>query len=403
MIAIVFQAALRSAILAALVALALAALRPRNPHLHKLIWTTVVAASLAMPALLAIHVAPAIQAPGRQLTVLSSAGAPGELAPARLGASIAYFATAVLLLCRFVSGWTRTWRICRAAQRCPDPWASGLDVRVSPRIATPATFGMTVLLPAQSATWSERKLSAVLAHERAHVLNLDCWVLWLARLNAACFWFNPLAWWLARRLGTLAEQTSDEAAVAALGDRAGYAEILLTLGAGRASPLSAAMARPRLASRIERILCGALPSAALKRSQRLLAVALLLPAVAIAAAPVELAALSGASADSPRSYAHVADAAQPHVVSWGSLGAFYPKRAKRKGIEGTVDLAVTLDAEGRPLDTRVLSEAPAHHGFGAAAAAAAERTISYSNPTGRTATLVFRVKFALTTKHADQG
>ncbi|HUN25842.1 MAG TPA: M56 family metallopeptidase [Steroidobacteraceae bacterium] len=403
MIALILEAAARSTLLIALVALALALARPGNPHLHKLLWTTVAAASLLMPALLAVHVTPAIHAPVRPLTVLAAAAAPPGHAWVRSGIELAYLATALGLLGRYGVGWMRLWRTCRNAQACREPWASGLDVRVSSRIGGPATFGTTILLPSGSSGWSEPQRDAVLAHERAHVRNRDCWVLWLARLNAACFWFNPLSWWLTRRLSALAEQTSDDAAVVALGDRAGYAEILLALGAGRASPLAAAMARPRLSSRIERVLSGAAPAAALKRSQRLLALVLIAPAVALAAAPVELAALTGASAPSPHSYVHVADPTQPHVVSFGRIGAFYPKRAKRKGIEGTVDVAVTLDAAGRPLNARVVSEAPAGHGFGAAAAAAAVQEISYSNPTGHRATLVFRVQFALKTAGAHPG
>ena len=39
------------------------------------------------------------------------------------------------------------------------------------------------------------KRRAVLAHEGAHVANRDFYVLLLASLNRAVFWFSPFAWW----------------------------------------------------------------------------------------------------------------------------------------------------------------------------------------------------------------
>ncbi len=48
-------------------------------------------------------------------------------------------------------------------------------------------------------------------------------------MNRCLFWFHPLAWMLELRLALLAEQACDEAAVATLGDRNGYAHILLEM------------------------------------------------------------------------------------------------------------------------------------------------------------------------------
>src|SRR6185437_13953726 len=122
---------------------------------------------------------------------------------------------------------------------------------------------------------------------RAHVLHRDCYVLWLARLHACLFWINPLAWWLPRRLAVLAETTSDEAAVTALGDGAGYAEILLEFAGQRVTGgVATAMAQTNIARRIERILTGITPSSVPGLAKRLLVLAALLPAVATTAAPM---------------------------------------------------------------------------------------------------------------------
>ena len=57
--------------------------------------------------------------------------------------------------------------------------------------------------------WDLAKRRAVLAHEGAHVANRDFYVLLLASLNRAVFWFSPFAWWQLARLAELAEIISD--------------------------------------------------------------------------------------------------------------------------------------------------------------------------------------------------
>ena len=106
------------------------------------------------------------------------------------------------------------WRVSRAAQ----PMTTPDDVRLSARVRSPATFGTTILLPVDAHAWPADRLDAVLAHERAHVRSRDGYWSWLAQLHAAVFWFNPLGWWLQRRLEALAETTSDDAVVAARHD-----------------------------------------------------------------------------------------------------------------------------------------------------------------------------------------
>ena len=68
-------------------------------------------------------------------------------------------------------------------------------MRVSDVVGGPVTFGSTILLPPQCSEWDLLKRQAVLAHEGAHVANRDFYVLLLASLNRAVFWFSPFAWW----------------------------------------------------------------------------------------------------------------------------------------------------------------------------------------------------------------
>jgi hypothetical protein len=97
-------------------------------------------------------------------------------------------------------------------------------------LSVPVTFGVrepAILLPAGWREWESGELDAVLAHEISHVARRDALAERLSLLHRAIFWFSPLSWWLARHLAELAEEASDDAALAAGADRTRYAETLL--------------------------------------------------------------------------------------------------------------------------------------------------------------------------------
>ena len=148
-----------------------------------------------------------------------------------------YLAVFSGLLLRLLSGLLLSWRIVRGATPICEDWAGGFDVRASPRIDAPATFGSVILLPGDHAAWTPARRLAVLAHEGAHVARRDFAIQLAAGVNRAVFWFNPFSWWLQRRLSDLAEAASDDAAIACLDDRFGYAEILLEI-AGRVTQIA---------------------------------------------------------------------------------------------------------------------------------------------------------------------
>ncbi len=63
-------------------------------------------------------------------------------------------------------------RLAQKAVPVQAPWADGTDVRVSPLVSGPVTFGSTILLPPEHSGWDVAKRWAVLAHEGAHVRQL---------------------------------------------------------------------------------------------------------------------------------------------------------------------------------------------------------------------------------------
>ena len=288
MLEVVVRAALCTLLLALVVQLCLWGLRVRHANLQLSAWTAVLVASLAMPVLqrvvptalpapllsfsLAQVVDPATPAPRSALPQISYPGAAVTRAPeahqtftwleshqsfARgewLTKAYVFVASAMLL--RLLLGLALSWRMLRAARPVRADWVGGRKIRASAAICTPVTIGDNVLLPAEHANWDAPTRQAVLAHEGAHVARGDFYFQLLSQVNRSIFWFSPLSWWLHARLSALAELASDDAAIEVLGDRPGYASILLDVArlAGTL-PAGVAMARPAtVARRIERIL-----------------------------------------------------------------------------------------------------------------------------------------------------
>ncbi|HSL17510.1 MAG TPA: M56 family metallopeptidase [Methylomirabilota bacterium] len=138
----------------------------------------------------------------------------------------------------------RGWRDLLAAARREVGCRRRVRLVVSPEVDVPAVFGLlrpVVILPSHADTWLEDRRTAVLRHELVHVVRYDWPVRLAARLAAAVYWFNPLAWWAVRRLDLEQELACDEE-VLSMGSRAStYACHLLGIA-------RAAVPRPAVAS-----------------------------------------------------------------------------------------------------------------------------------------------------------
>jgi hypothetical protein len=132
------------------------------------------------------------------------------------------------------------------------------------------------------------KRKAVLAHEGAHVAHGDFYVLLLASLNRAVFWFSPFAWWHLARLAELAEIISDARAIDVLEDRVSYAEILLDLMQHvRQAPAGLEMARTcTVYARVERILGATTVPAKVGWRKRIWTATIIAPVVVVSAGSI---------------------------------------------------------------------------------------------------------------------
>ena len=316
MLALLVEAALRSLILGGAVWGGLKVLRVRNPQVHMTSWAMVLMASLSMPALMhwITWTIPVVPLPPQTLEfVWASASSPPEsphvlrsppsLQPIStdsvrvaisdavnwwaLGTAI-YALVAGVLLSRLATGIYLTWRLASAARPISERWTAALDVRVSDVVGVPVTFGSTILLPPECIKWDLLKRQAVLSHEGSHVGHGDFYVLLLASLNRAVFWFSPFAWWQLARLAELAEIISDDAALEVVEDRLSYAEILLELaGNVQRAPAGLAMARAcTVRRRVERILAATTAPAKMGWRRRIWTAAAITPVVVISAGTI---------------------------------------------------------------------------------------------------------------------
>ncbi|SFI29596.1 M56 family metallopeptidase [Bradyrhizobium sp. cf659] len=310
MIATLAEAALRSFVLGGVVWFGLNLFRVRNPHVHMTAWVVVLLASLAMPFVmhwptLTIDRLPlSVPVPDELWPAdISMLETPQPALPIAPGAAIAppvknvasidwwlvatvvYAGVASLLLLRLAIGLGLTWRLARAAKPMKGVQLIDADVRVSRDVGGPVTFGSTILVPPQFAGWDAKKRLAVLAHEGAHVANRDFYVLLLASLNRAVFWFSPFSWWQLARLAELAEIISDAQAIEVIDDRLSYAEILLDVATGvKPRPMELAMARAStVRARIERIIAAAAMPVAVGWRKRLWIAAAIVPVVIVSA------------------------------------------------------------------------------------------------------------------------
>lgn len=235
---------LRAAALAGTVGALLWMLRVKDVHARLTAWTIVLAASLMMPV--AIPLMPRFSVtvprlPGHQrsrpaiaplalpLQVRNThfADSPGEAnRPAWTDlAAGTWLIVALAMLFRLAIGLRLSARMVRGSRLVED------GVRESDWVRVPVTVGIirpVIVLPADWREWPASKLNAVLAHERGHVSRRDPLRQFAASIYRSAAWFHPLSWWLRDRLAELAEEASDDVAIAASEDREKYAEMLLS-------------------------------------------------------------------------------------------------------------------------------------------------------------------------------
>ena len=166
-----------------------------------------------------------------------------------------------------------TWLTALAHAQRRMGFKNGTALLTSNELSSPISWGLMrpVILLNEEALEARGEAEAIIAHELAHVARLDWAKLMLARVATAIFWFNPLAWVLAREAHQLREEAADDAVLAANIDGADYAQLLvgvarheckgLLLGAHGVAPGKGSLRR-----RVGRVLDGTLTRAPATKS-----------------------------------------------------------------------------------------------------------------------------------------
>jgi len=208
---------------------------------------------VASPALVGHVVAEALSPNVAPVPVQVASQATARAASPRLSLNASLFSIwalgALFVAARVLRGGAWARRLSAAAR----PVQAG--VRVSAGIESPVVVGVLrpiVLLPTESASWSEERMQAVLLHEFSHVQRYDGLALSIAQLACMLYWFHPLAWFARNRLRRECELAADEAVIAAGLRPSSYAQHLLEIARGLVPAGGIAMAaRPsELARRI---------------------------------------------------------------------------------------------------------------------------------------------------------
>jgi beta-lactamase regulating signal transducer with metallopeptidase domain len=223
--------------------------------------------------------------PAQPGLVITTVRSPARSLVLKLILLICYIAGVSVMAIRLIVGTIQARSLKRSA-------IADDEILVSSHCAVPVTLGLlrpVVILPQNWRSWPEAKLDAVLIHESEHVRRCDPLIKWLAQINRAIFWFHPLAWWLERKLATLAEDACDAAVIASGHRPQDYSQYLLDLArdlkrtGARISLVGASIGGGVLSRRIHRIL-ESQPRTSLSRPRALGASLICLSMLAICAA-----------------------------------------------------------------------------------------------------------------------
>ena len=234
---LLFECAVRLALLAAGTAVVLYVMRVKAAAAKHGVWAAVVLLMVVLP----IWTAWGPKVPMHVLPLLAQRTANGAIVSAGTLSNTSFSSRLIstwqaILLGVYLSGMCTlllrmTMGTVRARAMVRDAVLHD-GMHISPLCAVPITVGFlhpTVLLPDHWRQWPQAQLDAVLTHECEHARRRDSLIQCFALLNRAIFWFHPVAWWLERHLSALAEEACDNVVLARGHSPREYSEYLIDM------------------------------------------------------------------------------------------------------------------------------------------------------------------------------
>jgi TonB family protein len=236
-------------------------------------------------------------------------------------------------------------------------WSSEADIRVSPDISGPVTFGLArpvILLPSHFPDLPAEMRDAILCHETLHVRRRDWLFTAIEEFIRAGLWFHPAIWWLLGEIQLTREQAVDREAVGMTNAREPYVDALLAAaGAALEADLAPAplfLRKRHLKQRVVSILKE-------KQMSKTRTMSTLAAGLAILAGTCWF--VTGAlplSADPqliPDGNGVTVDLMGAQVIHRSPV--YYSRDALAKKVEGVVVAQVKLDDSGNVVDASILS------------------------------------------------
>jgi TonB family protein len=239
----------------------------------------------------------------------------------------------------------------------PATWGVEADLRLSPDVASPVTFGAfrpVVLLPAHFRELDASTQEAILCHEILHVRRHDWLVTIAEEIVRSVFWFHPAIWWLLGEIGLAREQAVDREVIEVTRAREEYVDALLAIAGARPqldlAPAPLFLRRRHLKHRVVSIMKEVRMSKT--RSLSALATSLLFLAAAcwLVTMTFPLSAQPQLVTDAPGVTVDLGNAAVMHRT-----GIMYPTGARGAKVGGTVLVEATLDSAGNVADAHIVS------------------------------------------------
>lgn len=346
------------AILLAAGAVAARLLLAQAPNARLICWQTLLAVSLLLP------VVQPWQATGDGVSVevstqpIAVRRAPSRRVPLRLPQTIAIILASgvAIRLTLFGLGLARLTMYRRKGRPVPDHRA---EIRLSDEVPGPVTFGLfrpVILIPPE---WAGNE--AVLNHELIHVQRRDWVFMAVEEFVRALLWFHPLVWYAIAQIQLAREQVVDREVIRLTQSREQYLQTLLAIAAARSgldlAPAPLFLRKRHLKSRVASLMKEVNMSRVRLNASLAGMLALTLAAgfVAVRAFPLQAAAQESQQ-DTPKRIRVGGNVQAAKLIR--KVTPKYPPQAKADRIQGKVELAVVIGADGAVKTVEVISGHP---------------------------------------------